>query len=148
MSRMRIGAMSCITIGTLLTTLMVLAPMHNAVRPRTHREAVTMVLRQHALPYDEVDVHSVCTFDPRDCAFLSADTMHVTVHASRQLDGRIVCRRGNDIVPWSDCTLTVEALQLHDVPLPALARAPEWVLALQRQLRPMEAWLRTWLSVR
>jgi hypothetical protein len=41
-----------------------------------------------------------------------------------------------------ECTLWIDALGVRNVPLPALARTPPWVVAVERAIHAVEAWLR------
>jgi hypothetical protein len=130
-------SVSIAVCSTLLLTL-----EHYATQPRTHREAVMQILDQRDIPYVDVQVANACTFDPRDCAFLSTYAAYVTVMTPQTLHGQLVCQRLIDGSYWDTCALSLEALELHAIPLPSLSREPLWLATLKRLPSRIATWLR------
>jgi len=137
-----------IAVGIIVCIMLLVALEYHATRPRTHREAVMQILDQRAIPYRDVRVTKACSFDPRDCAVMSAYTAYVEVVGVPPVHGRIVCQHQIASGDGDGCTLSLAALDIHNVPLPALARDPSWLPALQRQLQYIARWLRTWIQSR
>lgn len=121
-----------------LMAALVLTAEYVARQPRTEQEAVAQVLEQRGVPYRAVEVRLVCTFDPRDCAWLGAGTFDVTVRGERTAHGRIVCRHMRPTEGRSSCTLSVSDLGLRDIPLPALVRDGPWSREMRRLVRAAE----------
>jgi hypothetical protein len=136
------------TVCIMLSTMLLLAVTHHTTRPRTYRDAVIQLLDERGIRYEEVRVTNACTFDPRDCAFLSSYTAYVNVIADEPVHGRIVCERQNDDGDRDACLLTLPTLELHNILLPPLAHDPSWLSIPKAQLDHIATWLRTWIPRR
>ena len=95
-------------------------------RPHTYRAAVKIALDERAIAYRDVQVHDACQTNPSDC---SGSWVAVTT-ATGPMSGQITCRRYHE-----DCTLLLAMLDIHHLPLPALAQDDPWLSAIKRRIQ-------------
>jgi hypothetical protein len=115
-----------------------LLALGRAASPRTDRAAVMAILDQRAIAYTDVQVHGAESGVPQDHF---ASVAAVVVEAERPAYGKIEC-----LSSAGDCVLWIEALGVHQVPLPTPAATPPWVEWIKRRLHAVEASFRAWLA--
>jgi hypothetical protein len=115
-----------------------LLALGRAAPPRTDREAVMAILDQRAIVYTDVQLHGAESGVPQDHF---ASVAAVVVEAERPAYGKIEC-----LSSAGDCVLWIEALGLHQVPLPTPAATPSWLEWIKRYLHAGETSFRTWLA--
>jgi len=95
-------------------------------RPHTYRAAIMMALDERAIAYRDVQVHDACQTNPSDC---SGSWVAVTT-ATGPVSGQITCQRYHE-----DCTLLLAMLDIHHIPLPALAQDDPWLWAIKQHIQ-------------
>ncbi len=95
-------------------------------RPHTYRAAIMMALDERAIEYRDVQVHDACPTNPSDC---SGSWVAVTT-ATGPVSGQITCQRYHE-----DCTLSLAMLDIHHIPLPALAQDDPWLWAIKQRIQ-------------
>lgn len=131
-----------LSVGALLGVVAILGLEQQARQPRTHREAVMRLLEAQGISYHDVQVTSVCSFDPRDCAVLGSVSYAVVIHGARRATGRITCAPPDEGGTAALCSLSLPDLGVIDVPLPRLARPPGWLGMYERGRRVAEELMR------
>jgi len=127
-------------IGALivLLALILVGMQQSRPRPRTTQEAVSMVLQQQGIAFEDVRLENGrCLPTPEQCAEYRADVIVIAEQSHR---GLMQC--------WEidqKCQLWVADLGL-DAPLPALAPTPAWVGEIERLSRAVAMWVRQILS--
>ena len=100
-------------------------PLHPP-RPHTYRAAVKIALDERAIAYRDVQVHDACQTNPSDCS----DSWVAVTTATGPVSGQITCQRYHE-----DCTLSLAMLDIHHIPLPALAQDDPWLWAIKQRIQ-------------
>jgi len=127
-----------IAIVASLCGVLLLATGRSAAQPHTDRAAVMMILDQRGVMYADVQVRAGDPSVPQDHF---ASVAAVVVEAEPPAYGKIEC-----LSSAGDCVLWIEALGLHQVPLPTPAATLPWVEWIKRHLHAVEASLQAWLA--
>jgi hypothetical protein len=107
-------------------------------RPHTYRAAIMMALDERAIIYRDIQVHDACQTNPSDC---SGSWVAVTT-ATDPVSGQITCQRYHE-----DCTLSLTMLDIHHIPLPALAQDVPWLRAIKQRIQAFVLSFRTRLRL-
>ena len=122
--------------GTMIVLLAVIVVGMQQSRPRPHttQEAVSMVLQQQGIAFEDVRLENGrCLPTPEQCAEYRADVIVIAEQSHR---GLMQC--------WEidqKCQLWVADLGL-DAPLLALAPTPAWVGEIERLAHAAAVWMR------
>jgi hypothetical protein len=132
------GTMIGIGTATVLMALVLVGVQQSRPRPRTTQEAISMVLQQQGIAFEDVRVENGrCLPTPEQCTEYRAD---VVVVAEQPRRGLMQC--------WEidrDCELWLADVGL-DAPLPDLAPTPAWIGEIERLARAAAAWMREMLN--